>query len=359
MLIKSRKNKFSILDKKKPTKMAAVFFCIFLFTLFTTQTVFPLQIVSASPPQEASVSLESKVDKKEVTIGDPIHYSITATMPKGIKFSLPKWGSNLGKFEIQDYQITGSTEQENQIIRTIDYTIAAYEVGSYHIPPVEIQYKTIEGEQKKISAEGIDIKVKAVAPEDAAEIKDIKGPLEIKRSWSPYRKIFLWSTLALILMLLIGGGIRYYRKKKIFQDREPELRRPAHEIACEELKIIWDTFLENNLIKEFYLRLSEIIRHYFSRRYQINALEATTEELIWELKNQPLHWKHKSLISNFLGDCDLVKFAKYIPKMTETEKTYQLALQIIDETKIKNHSPQTNLPSPVTPENMNNTKKAL
>jgi len=98
--------------------------------------------------------------------------------------------------------------------------------------------------------------------------------------------------------------------------------------------------------------------YYFSRRYQINALEATTEELIQELKKSPLHWKHTSLISNFLGDCDLVKFAKYNPKMTETEKIYQLALQIIDETKIKTDSSQTTIPSDVTPKT-EHTKKAL
>ena len=359
MLIKYRKNRFFILDQKKPTKMAAVFFCTLLFTLFTAQTVFPGQIVSAAPTHEASVSLESKVDKNEVTIGDPIHYTIIATMPKGIELSLPQLGSNLGEFEIQDYQITGPTEEEDRIIHTIDYTIAAYDVGSYHIPSVEIQYKTAEGGQKTISAEGIEIKVKAVAPEDAADIKDIKGPLEIKRNWAPYRKMLLWSTLALMLIFLIFGAIRYYHKKNIFQDMKPELRRPAHEIAYEELKVIWDTFLENNLIKEFYLRLSEVIRHYFSRRYQINALEATTEELIQELKNQTLYWRQKSMISNFLSDCDLVKFAKYIPKMTETEKTYQLALQIIDNTKIKTDTLKTALPLAVTPESTNNKDKVL
>jgi len=359
MWIKFRKNRFFILDQKMPTKMATVFFCTFLLALLTMQILFTAQIVFASHTDGASISLESKVDKKEITIGDPIHYTITTTMPKGIELTLPHLGSNLGEFEIQDYQISGPTEQEDRIVHTIDYTIAAYDVGSYHIPPVEIQYKTIEGEQKTISSEVIEIKVKAVAPEDAADIKDIKGPLDIKKNWAPYRKIFLWLTLALILTVLVFGCIRYYRKKKISQDRGPELRRPAHEIAYEELKMIWETFLENNLIKEFYLHLSEITRHYFSRRYQINALEATTEELIQELKNQHLHWRQKSLISNFLDECDLVKFAKYIPKMIETEKTYQLALQIIDETKIKTDIPEANISSAVTPESMNNTKKVI
>ena len=196
-------------------------------------------------------------------------------------------------------------------------------------------------------------------PEDAVDIKDIKAPLEIKRNWAPYQKIILWSALAIIILFLIFWAIRYYRKKNISQDPEPELKRPAHEIAYEELKMIWDTFLENNLVKEFYLRLSEIIRQYFSRRYQINALEATTEELIRELKNQSIHWRQKSLISNFLSDCDLVKFAKYIPKMPETEKIYQLALQIINETKIKNDSPQANGSSAITSETINTRKKAL
>ena len=103
--------------------------------------------------------------------------------------------------------------------------------------------------------------------------------------------------------------------------------------TIKELITVTTDFLKEKQIKEFYLQLSEILRQYFSRRYQITALEETTEELLRELQKQSLHWQQRSLISNFLAECDIVKFARYVPSPEETEKTYHMAFQIIDVTR--------------------------
>jgi len=307
------------------------FFFLFIFTItFVIISIFIAQPLTAAPG--ARVLLESKVDKSEVTIGDPIHYSLTATMQKGVVLSMPELGSNLGDFDILDYQATVPIEKEGRIIQTTTYTIAVYDTGVYHIPPVEIRYKTPDGAEKTISAEGIEIKVKVLAPEKAADIKDIKEPLEMGRNWAPYRKVLPWVATSLLLALLVLG-IWYYRKKlaRVQDNGLPLL--PAHEVAIAELKKIGETLLANNQIREFYFQLSEIMRQYFSRRYQINALEATTGELIQDLQDQPVPSQSRALIPDFLNGCDLVKFAKYVPQGNETETLYQMAFQIVDNTR--------------------------
>jgi hypothetical protein len=342
--------------KNKLTIFPLIVFSI-IFTMITIifMVAFIAQPLQAAPAGQ--IFLESKVDKAEVTIGDPIHYSLTANMQRRVSLSLPQLGSNLGEFDILDYQVTGPSADkgvnEGRIIQTITYTIAAYDTGVHHIPPMEIRYKTPEGEEKTISAEGIDIKIRALAPEKAADIKDIKGPLEMVRNWAPYRKALFWMALGLFLAVLAFWGIWYYRKKHASMVGENKLTLlPAHEVAIAELKKIGETLLANNQIREFYFRLSEIIRQYFSLRYQINALEATTEELIRDLEDQPIPPQPRALILDFLNGCDLVKFAKYVPQRAENEQFYQMAFQIVDNTRATDDTVSAAMPSEASTQQM-------
>ena len=39
------------------------------------------------------------------------------------------------------------------------------------------------------------------------------------------------------------------------------------------------------------------------------------------------------VLADFLSSCDMVKFAKYLPRVEEARKNTQLARRIVDETK--------------------------
>ena len=60
--------------------------------------------------------------------------------------------------------------------------------------------------------------------------------------------------------------------------------------------------------------LSEIFRGYLEFRFNISALESTSDDLISELKKIKIMEKW---MLNFIQESDLVKFAKYIPNKNE------------------------------------------
>jgi hypothetical protein len=140
------------------------------------------------------------------------------------------------------------------------------------------------------------------------------------------------------LLLLIAVSIYIWRRKKAGKGILPikvEPPRPAHEIALEELNALKESRLRNEgKIKEFYIQLSEIIRRYIEGRYFIVALEHTTFELIEELKGSEVDPADVNMIHEFLEICDLVKFAKYLPKSKETEDTLDRAFELIERTKL-------------------------
>jgi len=75
--------------------------------------------------------------------------------------------------------------------------------------------------------------------------------------------------------------------------------------------------------------LSDILRYYVSRVYNIDGLEKTTNELFVLLKNKaPLDYNRE--LKNYLISCDFVKFAKVIPTQENIEEDFKTAKNFVE-----------------------------
>ncbi len=163
----------------------------------------------------------------------------------------------------------------------------------------------------------------------AEDLKDVKGPVDFPRSvlWS---YIFLIGIVALVIFVLFYISRRKPKGKK----QEVKVQAPW-EKALQALNMLK---AEELLLKEqhglFYIKLSDIVRHYIEERFDIKAPEMTTEEFLYfvQSRNQ-LSRAHASALKNFLTACDLVKFAKYAPTGAEAETSFELAVKFVEETK--------------------------
>jgi hypothetical protein len=92
-----------------------------------------------------------------------------------------------------------------------------------------------------------------------------------------------------------------------------------------EEKKLW----QQGLVKEYYSEVTEIIRRFFERRWNIIALEMTTDEILVQIKHVPealMVWKE---MGTFFLNADLVKFAKYQPEPAEHEQEMLSAYEIV------------------------------
>jgi hypothetical protein len=87
-------------------------------------------------------------------------------------------------------------------------------------------------------------------------------------------------------------------------------------------------------VKEYYTRLSDIVRHYLENRFSYRAPEMTTEEFLSFVRGSSrLAGKHKELLADFLSKCDMVKFAKYGPTPIEILDSFKAAESLVEQTK--------------------------
>ncbi|HWS01405.1 MAG TPA: hypothetical protein VN249_12360, partial [Prolixibacteraceae bacterium] len=88
-------------------------------------------------------------------------------------------------------------------------------------------------------------------------------------------------------------------------------------------------------VKDYYTRLTDIIRTYLEERYEVPAMEQTTQEILSQFKGECSQIKGKLYtgLQNTLDTADLVKFAKYIPLPDENHYVMVHAYSLVEETK--------------------------
>jgi hypothetical protein len=112
-------------------------------------------------------------------------------------------------------------------------------------------------------------------------------------------------------------------------------KRPAHEIALEDLlKLREEKLWQQGNIKEYHTRVTDIVRTYIERRFKINALEFTTNELMSSLAMKSLNDDLRSKLNFTLTLADMVKFAKGNPLPDEHEQAMSNSIAFIEATKL-------------------------
>ncbi len=276
------------------------------------------------------VIVRVEADKKEVAIGDKIKYTITIEKSKGVEVEFPSFAQGFGIFAVKDFGSKKSALPGREKISQW-YILDTYITGKTSIPKAVIKYREKgNSEWGQIESVEIPIEVKSVLEHSgpSAQMRDIKGPVAIG---SPLKRLLLF----LLLLFLAGAGLLsgYFLKKK--SEKQSAARKPAHEIAYEQLEALKaKDYISRGLIKEYYTEISDITRHYLENRFNLKAPEMTTEEFLASARDSSeLSDKHKELLKEFLLCCDLVKFARYAPTADEINSIYTAARNFVDQTK--------------------------
>ncbi len=179
------------------------------------------------------------------------------------------------------------------------------------------------------------------APSAATALRDIRGPFEI-RSLSDILRL-----VALVLLLVGLMALAWWLWRRRKPKTGPPHLVPPEERARERLReaLAWVDQPER-----FCTVVSEIVRVYLEERFGLRAPERTTEEFLSELaRSAALDARHKSLLAEFLTQCDLAKFAQANPGRLELESLHASGVRLVDETSPRLTEPPLLAPPPLPP----------
>ncbi|MHC4475650.1 MAG: BatD family protein [Planctomycetota bacterium] len=277
-----------------------------------------------------------RLSKSKITIAETLLVEFETALGPGFELQMPKVSPELLKdFGIVDWQSLGSRlDENNSVVSTYQYRLEPFLSGTYQIPSFTFDFHDVndpENKKHELITDAIDIEVTSLLGEDREKltIADIEDVVEMPAAPSYW---WAWTTGAVIIVAA-GTLLWYWRSKR--QAKLVRILRPAHEIAYDRLRaLVKDDLVNAGRIKEFYERVSDILRHYIEHRFDLRAPERTTEEFLIELQwTDALGESDKQDLGEFLSHCDLVKFARHSPTAEQIQRTFDLVKAFIEKTK--------------------------
>jgi len=318
-----------------------ILFWVVLAAVISAQEPVTIDTVQSAP----GITIESAVDKSEVYIGDLITYRLTIIYNSDITLTPPPIGANLGMFDVKDYQTDEVVRLEDGRFKNENrFVLTTFTTGDYIIPPIPVEFMTADSVRKFLISEPMPILVKSLIAEgaDTADIRDIKGPIDLKKRL-PVWYYIIGAVIVLIILYLIW---RWRRKRG--QEGESELvdTRKPWEIAFEDLAHLSENRLpEKNEFKLFYIEITEIIRAFMGRMYQIPVLDMTTDEFCIRMIDEKVDSVIYDRVKAYLNFADLVKFARFVPETERMNVDFEEAREIIESVR-QNEMAKVTVPYP-------------
>ena len=287
---------------------------------------------------EAQVTVDVRIDSLELWVGEQTRITLDVSTDTKSKLVMPqvKAGDMLTPGVEVVEVAKADTQQLNEGARRLvsqSYIVTTFYSALYYLPPLVVKVDGKEYQSKNLALRVLSI------PVDTVHVDRFYGPKEIMAvpfSWTDWSLIFALSVLLLVWVLgLAYFYIRYRDNKPIIKIIKLAPKVLPHTKAMEEIdQIKAEKVWAKEDSKEYYTRLTAILRTYIEKRYGFNAMEMTSTEIIDRLLKEQTSESLDELRMLF-QTADLVKFAKYNTLINENDANLVNAIEFINQTKVE------------------------
>lgn len=286
-------------------------------------------VVPEGPEGPVAWSVTASADKNQVQVGEELTLTLVLRHPADGRYIAPP------DTALTPFDVIGKSEEIVSPAETrLHYRLAAFRLpGKVEIPGLQIQYQK-DGAIETLKTDAIPVEVVTSLTPDVTDIHDIKDPLDltVPRDF----RLLWWLLLALAAALLA-----YFIYRKLRKEPEgvkapavaPPLPPPDVEAEAALRRLAEKDFIRKGQFSAFYTELSEVMKRYAGRRFEVPYLERTTSEVLSDLKPRKLAPGVVSELRAILEASDLVKFAKLMPQASQAEAAFALGLSWVEKTR--------------------------
>ena len=331
-------------------------------------------------------TISARFSKDSLEVGDVVEYTIDIETDRAIEIGLPDFDGNLSPkqlkerakaklkmstyeeydedvFElIEEYPLDTLSDEGRRLTLRKRYLLAVMETGDIPIRPSIIYFdKNREHPDTLISDQTLVLSVARYMELDTTlflkadptqqqgfgvdnelantMLKDdgLYTQKNLPFIFSEIRDYTIYGVIALIILSLVAWYAVWYMRNK-WQGRvrevKPAPKLPPHVVAIKALDELRNRKLwQNGKHKLYYSTLTEILRLYIEGRWNVGALEMTSDEIITALRDVDIKHDSRSNLITILRTADMVKFAKALPEAEENEQLFTYAYYFVENTK--------------------------
>ena len=287
-----------------------------------------------------AIVVSASIDSTMLMLGDQTAMHLRVTHDQNERVEMPVFGEMLqdGIEIVEQGKIDTTTLPDGRVQLQQELVLTSFKDSLFSISPIGIT----SGEDTFWTESMALNVIQPFEVDTTLAITDIK---DIEKA-----PIWWWGIIRWILLVLGLGGLgvgvyylwRWYEKNRKPEEEviEPELLRPADEVALEKLdEIKAQKIWKDGKVKEYQTELTDVVREYIGRRFDVQSSEKTSDETLRAMK--PLIDKELfAKLSKMLQLADLVKFAKWHTTPDENEQVLSTAYEFVKETTPPQPSPQ-------------------
>ncbi len=271
----------------------------------------------------AKIQVDARLDSTEIRIGNQTRLILEAEMNGETSVNFPKFApldTIVKGVEVVRAEKPDTVYSDNQMKISQDLVITSFDAGEYIL-----NFK-FSADEDTLQTADLSLSVRTIQVDTVqAEVKDVKPVYSVPLSWKTILTYTFFVLLIITLLSVLGYFIWKKMQKKpvvLNEEKIEEPPVPPHITALQKLDEIKAAGLwQRGDVKEFHIRLTDVLREYIEKRFGLNALEMTSDEIINAMMYEPQCKPLLPELSQTLRLADLVKFAKTKPTEEENEQS--------------------------------------
>ena len=226
-----------------------------------------------------AIVVSASIDSTMLMLGDQTAMHLSVTHDATEQVTMPVFGNQLqdGIEIVEQGKIDTTTLPDGRIQMQQDLMLTSFKDSLFAIEPL---YVTRGEDTFRTDPMALNV-IQPFEVDSSNAITDIK---DIERAPIYWWGIIRWILIVLGLFLLIDLAFRLWRNYDTYRKQkeepiEPELLRPADEVALEKLDAIKEAKIwKDGKTKEYHTELTDVVREYIGRRFDVQSTEKTSDE---------------------------------------------------------------------------------
>ena len=271
--------------------------------------------------QSETPTVRARIEPDSLFIGDQFDFVIEVEKDLVQTTLFPEFTpAKEGMIELVEVMPIDTLERDGRRLKIAQrYRLAAFQEGLINMGKPGVLYADKNIVDTLYATDSLVLKVGTFQIDSTSQsIYDLKPQLTLKFKLAEIRGYIAWGLLAALLVALAIYGLHRYLEargrhlKDLFKPAPPE---PPHVVAIKALEALHHQKLwQNNKHKLYYSTLTDILRTYIAGRWEVGAMEMTSDEIITAMRQEELPEKALLDLTSVLRDADLVKVAIFTPE---------------------------------------------
>jgi hypothetical protein len=272
----------------------------------------------------------AKIDANQIMVGDQARLFIEVQHnPSLSKVQWTAIPDTFNDLEVVEKGRIDTVKSGDLVTYRQRLLITGFDSGVFKIPAFAFAVVPNDGSQPyTVQTDSFNLLVQTVAVDTTKAFKGIKGIVYVKSNWMDY----IWYIVAGVALLLLAIGLTIYFMKKKKQPK-PVPAGPVETLQEKTLRLLGELeakqLWQKNQVKEYYVALTDIVRDYIEQRFRTQAMELTTDELLYKARMHKELMRYHDILSDILHTADLAKFAKAQPLPEEHVSAMEKAKQFV------------------------------